>query len=49
MRAGELAHKTGRSAKLFLPFGVHLVAIVGGDFRTAANLVDQLFDVARSF
>ena len=48
-RAGELAHKTGRSAELFPAlWGAHLVAIVGGDFRTAANLVDQLFDVARS-
>ena len=48
-RAGELARKTGRSAELFPAlWGAHLVAIVGGDLRTAANLVDQLFDVARS-
>jgi predicted ATPase len=48
-RASELARKTGRSAELFPAlWGAHLVAIVSGDFRTAANLAGQLFDVART-
>jgi predicted ATPase len=48
-RAGELARKTGRSGELFPSlWGAHLVAVVAGDNATAANLVDELFALARS-
>ena len=47
-RAGELARMTGRSGELFPSlWGAHLVAVVAGDNATAAELVDELFVLAR--
>jgi class 3 adenylate cyclase/predicted ATPase len=48
-RAGELARKTGRAGELFPSlWGAHLVAVVAGDNAIAADLVGELFALARS-